>query len=145
MDLFFRRGKPVRGNPLSWSRSLPITDLAERGNRNFCNDTSTSASNPSIDPLGQALRLSFDKRTGAGYFLRAESFFNTTSYMDKLDEEFAPHSPPISTLEAAAFTLARMVKRSLPCSISSSGGMGYSCWTNRKQRSRPSFSSPSWC
>jgi predicted ATPase len=67
----------------------------EGGNRNFSNDT--TASNHSIDPLVQALRLSFDKRTGAGYFLRAESFFNTTSYMDKLDEEFAPHSPPIST------------------------------------------------
>lgn len=66
----------------------------EGGNRNFLNDT--TASNHSVDPLVRALRLSFDKRTGAGYFLRAESFFNTTSYMDNLDEEFAPHSPPIS-------------------------------------------------
>jgi predicted ATPase len=64
----------------------------EGGNRNFSNDT--TASNHSIDPLVRALRLSFDKRTGAGYFLRAESFFNTTSYMDKLDEEFS-YSPPI--------------------------------------------------
>src|SRR5580765_5103867 len=44
----------------------------EGGNRNFSNDT--TASNHSIDPLVRALRLSFDNRTGAGYFLRAESF-----------------------------------------------------------------------
>jgi len=57
----------------------------EGGNRNFRNDSTSS--NHSIDPLVRALRLSFDRRTGAGYFLRAESFFNTVSYMDKLDEE----------------------------------------------------------
>jgi hypothetical protein len=37
-------------------------------------------------PLVRALRLSFDKRTGAGYFLRAESFFNTVAHMDNLDD-----------------------------------------------------------
>jgi predicted ATPase len=52
----------------------------EGGNRNFSNDT--TASNHSVDPLVRALRLSFDKRTGAGYFLRAESFFNSASYID---------------------------------------------------------------
>ncbi len=66
----------------------------EGGTRNFQNDSTES--NHSVDPLVRALRLSFDKRTGAGYFLRAESFFNTVSYMDKLDEEDAPQSPPIS-------------------------------------------------
>lgn len=66
----------------------------EGGNRNFSNDS--TGSNHSIDPLVRALRLSFDKKTGSGYFLRAESFFNTTSYMDHLDEEVAPHSPPVS-------------------------------------------------
>ena len=67
----------------------------EGGNRNFLNDSTES--NHSIDPLVKALRLSFDKRTGAGYFLRAESFFNTVSYMDQLDkdEDFVP-APPIS-------------------------------------------------
>jgi predicted ATPase len=65
----------------------------EGGNRNFGNDS--TGSNHSIDPLVRALRLSFDRRTGAGYFLRAESFFNTASHMDKLDEEPAPHAPPI--------------------------------------------------
>lgn len=66
----------------------------EGGNRSFLNDSTKS--NHSVDPLVRALRLSFDKRTGAGYFLRAESFFNTASYMDQLDEE-PSHAPPIST------------------------------------------------
>lgn len=65
----------------------------EGGNRNFFNDSTES--NHSIDPLVRALRLSFDKRTGAGYFLRAESFFNTISHMDDLDKEPAS-APPIS-------------------------------------------------
>jgi predicted ATPase len=57
----------------------------EGGTRNFQNDTTES--NHSIDPLVKALRLSFDVRTRAGFFLRAESFFNTVSYMDELDKE----------------------------------------------------------
>lgn len=65
----------------------------EGGNRNFRNDSTES--NHSIDPLVRALRLSFDVRTGAGYFLRAESFFNTASHMDALDREQS-YSPPIS-------------------------------------------------
>ena len=66
----------------------------EGGTRSFRN-TSTS-SNASIEPLVKALRLSFDRRTGAGFFLRAESFFNTVSYMDQLDEE-PGGGPPLST------------------------------------------------
>lgn len=54
----------------------------EGGNRNFSNDSTES--NHSIDPLERALRLSFDKKTGAGYFLRAESFFNTASFIDEV-------------------------------------------------------------
>jgi len=65
----------------------------EGGNRNFGNDSTKS--NHSVNPLVRALRLSFDRRTGAGYFLRAESWFNTVSYMDKLDEE-PSFAPPIS-------------------------------------------------
>jgi predicted ATPase len=65
----------------------------EGGNRGFGNDSTKS--NHSIDPLARALRLSFDRRTGAGYFLRAESFFNSVSHMDSLDEEPAPHAPLI--------------------------------------------------
>ena len=65
----------------------------EGGNRNFRNDSTES--NRSVDPLVKALRLSFDQRTGAGFFLRAESFFNTASHIDNLDREPAV-GPPIS-------------------------------------------------
>jgi len=65
----------------------------EGGTRNFMNDSTES--NHSVDPLVRVLRLSFDKRTGAGYFLRAESFFNTVTHMDNLDKE-PTSSPPIS-------------------------------------------------
>lgn len=54
----------------------------EGGTRNF--RSSTTESNHSIDPLVKALRLSFGKRTGAGFFLRAESFFSAVSYIDAL-------------------------------------------------------------
>jgi predicted ATPase len=54
----------------------------EGGNRNF--SSNTTESNQSTAPLAKALRLSFDKRTGAGFFLRAESFFNTASAIDNL-------------------------------------------------------------
>jgi predicted ATPase len=54
----------------------------EGGNRNFRNDSTQS--NHAIDLLVRALRLSFDRRTGAGYFLRAESVFNTASYIDEI-------------------------------------------------------------
>jgi predicted ATPase len=66
----------------------------EGGNRNFSNDSTES--NHSIDPLRQALRLSFNIRTGAGFFLRAESFFNVASHIDTLDKEPA-NAPPISS------------------------------------------------
>lgn len=60
----------------------------EGGTRNFQCDTTDS--NHSIDPLVKALRLSFDRRTGRGYFLRAESFFTAVSYMDELDKQPGP-------------------------------------------------------
>ena len=63
----------------------------EGGNRNFRNDSTES--NHSIDSLVKALRLSFDVRTGAGFFLRAESFFNMASHIDELEKE--PMGTPI--------------------------------------------------
>ena len=63
----------------------------EGGNRNIHHDTTEH--NHSTDALIRALRLSFDKRTGAGFFLRAESFFNTKTHIDELDKEF--FGPPI--------------------------------------------------
>lgn len=65
----------------------------EGGTRNFQNNSTSS--NQSIEPLVKAMRLSFDIRTGAGFFLRAESLFNTITHMDRLDEEPA-FGPPLS-------------------------------------------------
>lgn len=66
----------------------------EGGTRNFLNDSTES--NRSIDPLVKALRLSFTLRTGAGFYLRAESLFNVASHIDRLDEEEA-FGPPIKS------------------------------------------------
>ena len=54
----------------------------EGGNRNFSPRTTNSVT--SIEPLVKALRLSFTKRTGGGFYLRAESFFNVASYVDQV-------------------------------------------------------------
>ena len=54
----------------------------EGGNRNFSPKTTNSVG--AIEPLVKALRLSFTKRTGGGFYLRAESFFNVASYVDQV-------------------------------------------------------------
>ena len=54
----------------------------EGGNRNFVFETSSSVR--SIDPLVRALRLAFTTRTGSGFYLRAESFFNVATYVDEV-------------------------------------------------------------
>jgi predicted ATPase len=69
----------------------------EGGTRNFRNNS--TASNLSIEPLVKALRLAFTVRTGAGFFLRAESLFNTASWIDARDRKTAVpgrSAPPIS-------------------------------------------------
>jgi predicted ATPase len=53
----------------------------EGGNRNFV-AVNTTRGNRSIEPLKNCMRLSFGKRTGQGFFLRAESLFNTATYVD---------------------------------------------------------------
>jgi predicted ATPase len=53
----------------------------EGGNRNFSPRSTDKVS--VIDPLAKALRLSFTKRTGSGFYLRAESFFNVASHVDQ--------------------------------------------------------------
>ena len=52
----------------------------EGGNRNYSPNTTASVN--TIKPLARALRLAFTKRTGAGFYLRAESFFNVASYVE---------------------------------------------------------------
>jgi predicted ATPase len=59
----------------------------EGGTRSFLNDSTES--NRSIEPLVKALRLSFDARTGAGFYLRAESLFNLANWIDDSDRESA--------------------------------------------------------
>jgi predicted ATPase len=66
----------------------------EGGTRNFRN--SSTESNQSIDPLVKVLRLSFDLRTGAGFYLRAESLFNVATHIDELDKE-PSYGPPLTT------------------------------------------------
>ncbi|MFC5864046.1 AAA family ATPase [Acidicapsa dinghuensis] len=66
----------------------------EGGTRNFWNNSTSS--NHVIDPLVTALRLSFDKRTGAGFFLRAESFFNTATWIDEDSESGGLGTPIVS-------------------------------------------------
>jgi predicted ATPase len=55
----------------------------EGGSRNFHETTTTSSE--SIVPLSKALRLAFTVRTGKGFYLRAESFFNVATLVDQLD------------------------------------------------------------
>jgi predicted ATPase len=55
----------------------------EGGNRNFSPRSTDKVS--AIERLAKALRLSFTKRTGSGFYLRAESFFNVASYVDQVD------------------------------------------------------------
>jgi len=57
----------------------------EGGTRSFGNNSTES--NRSVEPLVKALRLSFDVRTGSGFFMRAESLFNTATWIDQTDRE----------------------------------------------------------
>jgi predicted ATPase len=54
----------------------------EGGNRNF--SASTTDSVASVSPLVKALRVAFSRRSGRGFFLRAESFFNIASAIDDI-------------------------------------------------------------
>src|SRR5260370_21858486 len=54
----------------------------EGGNRNISFETTPSVR--SIDPLVSAIRVGFTIRTGKGFYLRAESFFNVASYVDSM-------------------------------------------------------------
>src|SRR5260370_3120961 len=54
----------------------------EGGNRNISFGTTSSVR--SIDSLVRAIRVGFTNRTGSGFYLRAESFFNVASYVDSL-------------------------------------------------------------
>jgi predicted ATPase len=54
----------------------------EGGNRNFSPQTTSSGT--TIEPLVKALRPSFTKKTGGGFYLRAESFFHVARHVDRV-------------------------------------------------------------
>jgi len=56
----------------------------EGSNSNIRHDSAEH--NHSTDALVNSLRLSFDQRTGQGFSLSAESFFNTATNLDRLDD-----------------------------------------------------------
>jgi len=57
----------------------------EGGNRNLQFETSDSSR--SVDRLTRALRLSFDIRTGRGFYFRAESLFSLATQIDEWDKD----------------------------------------------------------
>jgi predicted ATPase len=65
----------------------------EGGNRNTRFATTQSVS--SIEPLRKALRIAFTKRTGKGFYLRAESFFNLATYVDDVGVAWAYGGPSL--------------------------------------------------
>ena len=56
-----------------------------------------------ITPLADALRLSFSVRTGAGFFFRAESFFNLATAMEDLKALRAANRPASLALGERGF------------------------------------------
>ena len=57
----------------------------EGGNRDMPFESNDSVR--AIDPLIRALRLSFDKRSGEGFYFRAESLYTFASRIDELDKD----------------------------------------------------------
>jgi predicted ATPase len=57
----------------------------EGGNRDMPLEITDSVH--AVDPLVRALRLSFDKRSGEGFYFRAESLYSWASRIDELDRD----------------------------------------------------------
>ncbi len=57
----------------------------EGGNRNL--QFETSESSRAVEQLTRALRLSFDVRTGKGFYFRAESLFSLATQIDEWDKD----------------------------------------------------------
>jgi len=54
----------------------------EGGSRSFYRETTETLGG--VTPLSRALRIAFSKRTGQGFYLRAESFFNVATEIDRI-------------------------------------------------------------
>lgn len=64
----------------------------EGGTRNFrfsTQDRPAESPEAPVERLADALRLSWGKRQRDGFFLRAESFYNVATYLDRLEREQA--------------------------------------------------------
>jgi len=86
--------KTVPENRPFWKRLRRTTDLGESGAIVIFEPIRRRVTTLSIR-LVKALRLSFDRRTGVGFFLRVESFFNLASHIDELDKE-PGGGPPVT-------------------------------------------------
>ena len=60
----------------------------EGGNRDMRFETSESSQ--AAEPLTRALRLGWDKRTGEGFYFRAESLFSVATQIDEWDRDATP-------------------------------------------------------
>ena len=59
----------------------------EGGNRDMRFESNESVN--AIEPLVRALRLGFDKRSGEGFYFRAESLYTVASWIDEMDKDSA--------------------------------------------------------
>src|ERR1019366_7139497 len=82
---FFEGGTGTGKSTLFEAIAAHIGFGREGGNRNY--SIQTTESSRATEPLARALRLSFDKRNGEGFYFRAESLFNVASYVDELGAE----------------------------------------------------------
>lgn len=71
------------------------------GNRNFRFQEELEVTD--VTPLARALRLGFSVKTGAGFFLRAESFFNLAHTMDELGAAREARRPEALALGGRGF------------------------------------------
>lgn len=74
---------------------------AAGGNRNFAFQSERQQTD--VSPLAAALQLGFTVRTGAGFFLRAESFFNLAHAMDELGANRASTRPEALAMGGRGF------------------------------------------
>jgi predicted ATPase len=73
----------------------------EGGSRNFAFQEERERND--VNPLADAMRLSFSVKTGNGFFMRAESFFNLATLMEEVDAVRASSRPQAMALGNRGF------------------------------------------
>jgi predicted ATPase len=111
---------------------------AEGGSINF--RFSTRASHSVLHRYLRPVRSA--RRPRDGFFLRAESFFNVATDIERMDKE--PSFSPLSSAPTAAFTsmISLTASRFWRCYFTDSEAMAYIFWTNRRRLSPRHASSP---